>query len=166
MVSVAECWLPAEQFALSHTALTVPELHVAIERLVAQHTDSAMAFVWVNTDDVDAFETTVAEDSSVNEFSAVAEVDEERFYRMHWITDIKLILQCLRETDGLITTVTLSPDSMSWEVRLMYPHRESVSEIYECCTEKGLSLTVDSLYEVSGHDGFQHGLTDLQRRRS
>lgn len=166
MVSIADCRLPADQFALSHTAKTVPELHVAIERLDAHRTDSAMAFVWVNTDDVDAFETALAEDSSVDEFSAIAEVDGEHFYRMHWISDIKPILQCLRETDGLITTATLSPNSTSWEVRLMCPHRESVPEIYECCTEKGLSLTIDSLYEMSDDEVSQHELTDLQRRRS
>jgi hypothetical protein len=77
MVSIAECRLPADQFALSHTALTVPELHVAIERLDAQRTDSAMAFVWVNTGDVEAVETAVAEDSSVDEIvDATAESDD------------------------------------------------------------------------------------------
>lgn len=166
MVSSVKCRLPAEQFALAHTATTVPGLHVAIERLVAQSTDSAISFVWVKTNDVDAFETAVAEDSSVDEFSKLAEVDGERFYRMHWITDIEGVLRCLRETDGWITTATLSPSSRFWEIKLMCPHRESVLEIYECCTEKGLSLTIDSLHELSGDDGPRQGLTESERRRS
>lgn len=166
MVSIIDCRLPTEQFALAHTATVVPGLHVAIERLVAQSTDSAMSFVWVNTDDVDTFETAVAEDSSVDDFSELAEVDGERFYRMHLVADIEDVLQCLRETNGRITTATLSPSSSSWEIKLLCPHRESVLEIYECCTEKGLSLTVDSLHELNDDDGSRQRLTELQRRRS
>lgn len=45
--------------------------------------------MWVNVDDFDAFEAAVAEDPSVNEFSALAENDRERFYQMQWVTDIK-----------------------------------------------------------------------------
>lgn len=166
MSSIVELRLPVEQFTFSDTATTIPDLHVAIERLVAESTESAVAFMWVSTDDFDAFETAAAEDPSVERFASLAEIDEKRFYRMKWIADIEDVLQCLHETDGTIVTATLSASSTSWEVQLRCPDRDSVSEIYECCTEKGLSLRVDSLYEVSDDEGAQHELTELQQMSS
>lgn len=166
MPSIVELRLPVEQFTFSDTATTMPDLHVAIERFVAESTESAVAFMWVSTDDFDAFETAAAEDPSVGGFSTLAEIDGKRFYRMEWVTDIEDVLQCLRETDGTIVTATLSASSTSWEVQLRCPDRDSVSEIYECCTEKGLSLRVDSLYEVSDDEVSQHELTELQQMSS
>lgn len=161
MSSIVEFRLPVEQFAFSETATTMPDLHVAIERFVAQGPDLAVIFMWVSMDDFDAFEAAVAEDPSVNEFSRLAEIDRERFYRMQWVTDIKDVFDCFREADGTIATATLSASSTSWKIQLICPERNAISEIYECCMEKGLSVTVDALYEVSDDEVLQHGLTNF-----
>lgn len=160
MPSIVEFRLPVEQFAFSETATMMPDLHIAIERFVAQSTKSAVAFMWVSTNDFDAFEMAAAEDPSVDGFSTLAEIDEKRFYRMQWGADIEDVLQCLHETNGTVATATLSASSTSWEVQLICPDRDSVSEIYEYGTEKGLSLMVDSLYEVSDEEVAQHDRTD------
>lgn len=86
---VVEFRLPVDEFAFSETVTILSECHVEIEQFVAQGPDLAVIFMWVNVDDFDAFEAAVAEDPSVNEFSALAEIDRERFYQMQWVTDIK-----------------------------------------------------------------------------
>lgn len=162
MPAIVEFRIPVDQFALAHTVAEVSELHVEIGRFVAQNTDSVMPFVWITTDDFDAFETAVAADPSVEQFSMLAEIDGERLYRMHWVVDVKHVLYLLLEKNGVITAATMSTNSQSWEVQVMCPERDSLSDIYEFCEENGLSLTVDAAYELSNHDRTRHGLTESQ----
>lgn len=160
MATILELRLPMEQFALAHTFSSVSDLYVRIERFAAQKSDSMMPFVWVNTDDFEAFEDAVADDPSVDGFRLLAEPDGERFYRMNWVADVEFVIHLLLEHDGAITTASTSGES--WTFQVMCPHHDAVSETYTFCEEKGLSLTVDSIYELS-HDGeSKHGLTESQ----
>jgi predicted DNA binding protein len=160
VASIIEFRLPIEQFALAHTFEEVANLHVEIERFAAQDPDSVMPFVWVTTDDFEAFETAVDDDPSVESYSRLAECNGEQFYRMDWIADAELAIHLLIEKDAAITTAQTTGES--WEFQVMCPEHDSLSVVYDFCAENGLSLTVDSIYELDGKDGSAHGLSESQ----
>lgn len=163
MASIIEFRIPTDQFALAHVATTVSKLHVAAEPFVAQNTDSVLPFMRVTTDDFEAFETAAAEDPSIESLSNLAGLDGERLYRIHWSTTIEHRLQLLLEKGGVITTASMSTPTDFWEVQLMSPEHDMLSEIYESCEKNGLSLTIDAIYELSHDEHSQHGLTDSQQ---
>lgn len=160
MASIIEFRVPVDQFALAHTFDAVSELHVEIERFVAHGTNSLMPFVWVTTDDTDAFETALADDPSVTESTLLTDCDGEQFYQMHWSADAELAIDLLLEKDGAITTARTSGES--WELQVMCPEHNLLSEMYEFCESNGLSLTVDAIYDLNGNDGTRHGLSEAQ----
>lgn len=160
MAPIFEFRLPIEQFALAHTFDEIPDLHVEIERFAAQDPDSVMPFVWVTTDDFEAFETAIDEDPSVDSYSRLAECDGERFYRMDWVADAELVIHLLIEKDAAITTAQTTGET--WEFQAMCPEHQFLSEVYEFCEENGLSLTVDSIYELDGNESSAYGLSESQ----
>lgn len=159
MVTMVECRIPTEQFALARTFVLRSDLRVEIERFVAQDTESAMPFVWVTAEDFDGFEAALEEDPSVETFSALTELDDERLYRMNWIQEVELVVQLLLEERSAI--VSARTDGDSWRLRVMCPEREPLSRTYEFCEENGLSLTIDSIYELD-ESRSEFGLTRSQ----
>lgn len=160
MASVIEFRLPVTQFALAHTFEAVPGLHIEVERFAAQDPDTTMPFVRVTTDDFETFERAVDDDPSVDVATPIADYGDERLYRIHWIGDVERVVRFLLKEDGAITTAQATGES--WEFRAMYPERDSLSAVYGCCEENGLSLTVDAIYELEDNGRFEHGLTDAQ----
>jgi predicted DNA binding protein len=160
MVTIVDCRVPTEQFALAHTFALRSDLHVEIERFAAQDTDSAMPFVWVAVGDFESFEAALDEDSTVESFSSLTEFEDERLYRMSWVEEVELVMQLLIEEQCAITTARSSGDS--WELQVMCPEREALSRTYEFCEKHGLSLTVDSIYELDEKDHLEFGLTEAQ----
>lgn len=160
MASIFEFRLPIEQFALAHTFDEIQDLHVGIERFAAHDSDSVMPFVWVTTDDFEAFETAVDEDPSVDSYSLLAECNGEQFYRMDWVSDAELVIHLLIEKDAAVTTAQTTGEA--WKFQAMCPEHNSLPEVYEFCEENGLSLTVDSIYELDGNEGSAHGLSESQ----
>lgn len=162
MASIVDFRVSPDQFALSHAVREGPAFDVAIDRFVAQNTDSAMPFVRITTDDFAAFEAVLTEDPSVEEFSPLADLEEERSYRIRWSEDVEEVLSLLLEEEGAVVTASLNTTNGSWEIRLMCPEHDSLSEIYEFCEKGGLSLSVDAVYELGDHESSRHGLTELQ----
>jgi hypothetical protein len=56
MAAILEFSFPTEEFALYETLDTHPEAHIEIERVVADDPDRITPYVWVRTNDFDAFE--------------------------------------------------------------------------------------------------------------
>lgn len=160
MATIIDCRVPVEQFALAHTFALCSGLSVDIERFAAQDAGSAMPFVWVTADDFEAFEAALDEDPTVETYSSLTEFDDERFYRMNWIEEVELVMQLLIEEQCALTSAKSSGDS--WQLQVMCPERESLSRTHEYCEENGLSLTVDSIYELDEQDHSEYGLTEAQ----
>lgn len=160
MASIIELRLPLDQFALAHTFDVVPELHAGVERFAGHSGESTMSFVWVAAEDFEAFEDALAADSSVSSFSSVADCDNERLYRMHWAAEAEAVVRLVLKGDGAITAASTSGES--WEFQVICSEHSSLSEVYECCEDHGLSPTVDAIYDLDGNEGSVHGLTDPQ----
>lgn len=159
MATVLEVRVPIEQFALAATFDAVADLHVEMERFAGHDFEGLMPFVWVATDEFDAFEDALEADPSVEDFSVLSNPDDERLYRLAWSDDVERAMSLLFR-NGAITTASTTGES--WELRVMCPEHDSVSELYDLCEENGLSLAVDSIYRLDGGEGLTHGLTEPQ----
>ena len=113
MSTIAELNLPAAEFALSGTLEALPDSQFEIERVVAHGTDRVMPFVWATDEgtDRDTLTEVLADDPSVENVVELAAFDDEWFYRMEWIADIRIVLYVLLEQEGTILNALLIPDS-------------------------------------------------------
>lgn len=160
MATTIDCRIPLEEFALAQTFASVPDLRIEAERFVAFGSDSPIPFVSVETDDFEAFEAAAEEDSSVASFSALGEERERRFYRLEWTATAERRLGLLLEKGGVIARARSRGES--WQLTLLCPDREVLSRTYESCEENGLSLAIDSIYELDGSENARFGLTEAQ----
>ena len=82
MAAIIEFTLPTEDFALEEARRTHPEAQIEIERVVADNPDQITPYMWVRTDDFDAFEAALAEDPTVKEVVMFSDTGEGRSYQM------------------------------------------------------------------------------------
>lgn len=161
MAAIIEFSLPTEEFALEDTLDAHPGAHIEIERVVADDPDQITPYMWVRTDDFDAFEAALAEDPTVEDVVTFSDTGEERSYQMTWTGSIDFIVQVLTEYSGTITHADGSADG--WDLRVVFPDRESLSRANEAAQEAGFQFDVRTIYGSEDARGVQHGLTDTQR---
>ena len=161
MVTILELELPTEEFALNKTLTTVSEAHIEIERVVADDPDRITPYVWVRTDDFDAFEAALDDDPTVKDVTELAETEEERSYQMTWIDSIDLILQLLTDHEGTVTHAEGSADG--WHLRIVFPDHESLSQAHDAAREDGFQFEVRAVYDADDPRHTHYGLTETQR---
>jgi predicted DNA binding protein len=145
--TIAVVRIPSSEFALSDTFARCPDVEFDIERLVARDSDLAMPFMWASGSDPDAVEEALREDSSVSDLSVLAELSEERFYQMSWVSHIRLVLHVLLEEDG--TVLDAHGKDGNWRLRILFPQRQSLSATYDFCREHGLSFEIERVYDMN-----------------
>lgn len=161
MATILEFRVALEDFAMAHTLQNVSNTQIKIEQFAAQATDTALPFIWVTTDDIDAFETAVAADPSVADCTLLTDGAAERFYRITWADGVERVIDLFLANESTIMSAQTSGEA--WKFQVMCPEHETVATIYNSCTDKGLSLTVDMIYECAGSAQLTYGLTDIQR---
>ncbi|MDL5363305.1 helix-turn-helix domain-containing protein [Halalkalicoccus sp. NIPERK01] len=160
MATIAEMRIPANEFALSHTLDTLPDVNFEIERIVAHDPDHVMPYVWATEADTDELERALVDDPSVAEVELIAEPGEETLYQMEWIDSIEALVHILTEEDGTILAAEGRQDG--WFMRILFPDRDALSQTYEFCEENDLSMDVQRIYNIDQGKQGRFGLTDEQ----
>lgn len=159
--TIAEIELPPEEFALSQTISGIDDLEFEVERFVAQDIEHVMPYVWVTNDDRGEVESALVEDPSIDEFRLVADLGDEWLYQMSWIDDIDTLVQILVEEEGSV--LAASGDDSGWQLRVLFPERDSLSRTYEYCRESDLTIDIRRIYQLDdGREG-RFGLTEEQQ---
>lgn len=160
MTSVVRAAVPCEEFALSATLRTVPNVAVKCEEVVETGNDTVMPLVWVRTADFEAFDDAVRDDPSVASATLLSEFDDQRLYRMVWVSRIQLILHMIAVNKAVV--LNAATDNDHWMLRVLYPDREDVTEVLEFCESHDLSLDVRSVYDMDSQPAGRYGLTNGQ----
>ncbi len=161
MSTIAELSIPAPEFALAVTLDALPHVKFEVERVVAHEGDRIMPFVWATGEtDRESLDETLSADPSIESFSELATFDDEWLYRMEWVEDIRIVLHVLLDQNG--TVLNADGRDEEWELRLLFPDRDSLSATYDFCQDEGLSMTVERIYELGGESRDRYGLTELQ----
>jgi len=159
--TIAELELPADEFALWETLRSVENVGFEIERVVAHDPEHVMPYVWASGLDEEEIETALEDDTSVEGLAVLADLEDERLYRMDWVDRIETLVQILVEEEGTILAAFGAGDS--WALRALFPAREALSRTHEFCEEAGLTMDVKSIYRLDEGRGGRFGLTDNQQ---
>ena len=162
MGTILEFRLPTEEFALEETLDAHPEAQIEIERVVADDPDQITPYIWARTDDFDAFEAALEADPTVESITMLSETEEERSYRMTWTGSVDFIVHILTEHEGTITHADGSTDG--WNLRVVFPDKESLSEAHDAAQEAGFRFDVTAISGTEAARSIQQGLTDTQRK--
>ena len=160
MGTMADVYVPADEFALHETLLAAPTARFEVERVVAHEADRVLPFVWATSDDQEELQETMQNDSSVETMTLLSDFDETWLYRMEWVERVKLVTHVLLEHEAAVLDAAGSDDE--WHLRIFFPERESLSQTHDFAEEQGLSIDIRTIYEVNrgGYDRF--GLTEEQ----
>ncbi|WP_254546536.1 helix-turn-helix domain-containing protein [Halomarina pelagica] len=162
MSTIAEVRLPSEEFALARTLRSVPDVEFETVRLVAHDADRVLPLLWAQTTDFDDLEEALSVDPSVDNVQLLADLAEERLYRMDWVANIRAVIHALVEQDG--TVLSASGRADGWHLRILFPQREALSATYDYCTAEGLTFDVEAVSDLNEGRGSQFGLTERQHR--
>ncbi len=159
--TVVEVGLPAEEFALSETTARFDDLEYEIERVVAHGDGRVLPYVWIDGPSVGDVEAALAEDDTVEDFERIADLEEERLYRMDWVARIDTLVRILVEEEGAILSAQGNGDD--WTLRILFPSREALSRTHDYCEERGLAMEIHTIYDVNDGRQGRFGLTDSQQ---
>lgn len=146
MAAIIELALPPDEFAIETTLATLSDVEADIERVVATNPEQITPYVWVRTDDFEAFEAAVRDDPTVDGMTLLSETEtgNERAYQMTWIGSIDLAVELLTEHQGTITHAEGSDEG--WHLRVVFPDRATLSQAYDAIREAGFQVEVQAIY--------------------
>ncbi|WP_227380652.1 bacterio-opsin activator domain-containing protein [Haladaptatus halobius] len=161
--TVVEVELQSDEFALHHTLSRTEGIEFEIERVVAHEEDRVMPFVWVSGEEIDRdeFEAILTEDPSLDQLTLLADVDDEWLYRMEWISEIETLVQILVTEEATILAASGNQDS--WNLRILFPDRDTLSRTYDYCHENGLTFEILNIYQLDEGRQGRYGITEEQQ---
>lgn len=159
MNTIAELTLPADRFALRDTLEAFPDARFEIRR-IGYSAERVLPFVWVRGAEFSSVEATFANDESVIDVEALADIDSERLYWMEWTDETRAVISILAEENGLILNARGQGDY--WRIWLLFPNRRSLLKTYEFCADVGLAPSLTGVTDIGEEWPSQAGLTEAQ----
>ncbi|WP_266080368.1 helix-turn-helix domain-containing protein [Haladaptatus caseinilyticus] len=163
MSTIAIVGIPASGFALQTTLERVPEVEFEVERVVATEPERVMPYIWASAepDQFEALQAALEDDPTTDNVELLVDLEEERLYRMSWVGRTKFAIHILVEESGTIIDANGKDDG--WQLRILFPDRDSLSATYEFCEENDIPLEIEQIYQIdeSPRRG-QYGLTEEQ----
>ena len=160
MSTIVRGTIPAGELALSETFQQLPGIQTEAERVVQGGEDAILPLLWVRNVEREAFEAALEADSTVTDVHCLSEFEDELLYQMQWIDRVHLLLHIF--TNGQATILDAYGRDDGWQVRVLYPSREHLTETLSFADEHGLSFEIDSIRELEGEPGGRFGLSNGQ----
>jgi len=163
MSTIAQFEVPVEAFALRGTLPRVPEVVVEVDRFVVNDTPHVMPFLWAFGDGLDAFESLLEDDPTVERVEPLTAFEDERFYRFDWTSSIDRRTHALVNRAGAILNARAREND--WHLRVLFPDRESMDATRRYCRDNEVPLRiqrVNHLTEKNQGEMGLYGLTDEQ----
>jgi len=144
-------------------ALEEAPVRLEVERAVAADPDEPVLFVWAFDGDLDDFEAAVRDDDTVEDVTLVADAGDRRLYRVAVSDDGSVTLYPVDDRlEASPLSVTSSVDGV--DARLRFPDRESLSEFQPRAENRGVDVTLRSVYsDTAPAYGDEYGLSAKQR---
>ena len=160
MPTIVSGTVPAEEFALSHSLETMPDLLFEVERIVTSGDEALMPLLWVRGPSRERVEETLQEDPTVDDVELVGDFEDEWLFQMKWIDHVDLLVQMLTNAEATILDA-VGRDGQ-WKLRVLYPDRSLFSKTHEFCERHGLDFDVVSIRDLEGEPAGRFGLTNEQ----
>jgi predicted DNA binding protein len=163
MSVIVECSLDPERLSFAAALAAVPTVGLDIEREYGTRSAMPVVFCWARGDDLDGFETALADDETVTDVRRLSDTDGRRLYRVRltgaapvvtydaWI-DLGAVRLEMRHVDG------------RWHARMRFPDRKALGSFREFCTDPDLDFRLHRLYDSDpGRGPPRDRLTTRQR---
>lgn len=171
MSTLTELVIPASEFVLADTLTATPGMRIEIKRVVAG-ADRVTPYFWASGGDFDVFEQALRDDSTVQDVLTLEEHQEqdldesrteERFYRVTWKTSKPNLIVAIEETRGAILEA-VSNDTKKWELKVLFPTEEALSEFHEYCVEHDFAFELERVYQPTNpQEEAEFDITDEQQ---
>lgn len=159
LVAIAHVAHP--DLALTPTIRECPDVTVRVVPQSATDPDTGLFFFLVE-DSTEAFESALADDHTVTEWTLVDDFETGGIYRMQHSLETELLSPTTLELGGLMREAV--SDETGWRVRLQFTDRDALAELWDYCENEGLSF---DLQRVLRHQTWTSAelteLTDAQR---
>jgi len=162
MGTIAELAIPTTEVALGGTLEAVPDVDVAIERVVVADPGHVMPYVWFSTESstLAAVDDALAADPSVDDATRLVARDDTSLYRIEWVDDVAVTVYLL--TDAHATVLDATVENTRWQFRVLFSDRAALSRTYEFATDQGLSIELLRIHRLEERRHGGSGLTDAQ----
>jgi len=160
MPTIVVADIPVDEFALRESLRAIPGLAVESQRVVEKDEDLVMPLIWVRGANGETVQASLADDSSVSSANRIASYENESLYQMEWKRDVELAVQMITEDEA--TILDLYGTSDGWQLRSMFPDRDTLARTVEFCENHGLGFDVRRVREMNVVPSGRWGLTDEQ----
>ncbi|WP_436922885.1 helix-turn-helix domain-containing protein [Halosimplex amylolyticum] len=161
MSVIVEFTLADEEFLLGQVLADPPDMHVELERIVPTG-GALIPFLWVQSEDHEAFEQQVSDSEHVASFTALDRMDKWVLYRMDWKPGQQDVLEAFEASDAAVLEAY---GNGGWTFRLRFPTHDKVSQFYNYCMEQDIPITIERSYTLTERSDVaqQFGLSTEQR---
>lgn len=164
MSVIAECSLDPDRLSFATALSATSAVELDVERVYRTRSAMPVVFCWARSDDLDAFESALADDETVTDVKRLSDADDRRLYRARltgrasvvtydaWV-DLGAARLEMRYVDG------------RWHARIRFPGRDALATFREFCLDHDLDFQLDRLYDSDGDDAetARNRLTTSQR---
>lgn len=161
MVISTQVYVEHPDLALVHTIRSLPHADIGVVSDAGTDPQHDVHFFWIEADDFEEVERTLAEDHTVADFSPVAESGNRRTYRIEYSDRVKLISPATTEMGAL--TLDSRSHSNGWRLHLHLVDHATLYALDEYADEKSIRLDVLEVQQIE-NDGprSEFGLTGSQ----
>ena len=153
--------LDAEEFQLGRILSIEGDETVTLERLVPVDNRSVPSFRLLGSSPQE-FGETVRQHPAVDSLERLTSDDDETLYALEWDAGNDAFLTGIAETDARLLEGNGRVDEWSFEIRV--PTHDAASRFQAHCTERGVRIDVDGVYNPTVPEaGVWELLTDPQR---
>ena len=162
MTTIAEVSIPADEFALHETLTDVPDTEFEVQSVAAHGPDRVIPYLWATNENADQATVTEAlsDDRTVENVVELAAFDDEWFYLMDWIENVRIVLYVLLEHNATILDADGRNDE--WHFRILFPRRENLSATFDYCDTENLPVEFGRVYALDNENRDEYGLTENQ----
>lgn len=153
--------VPARDFLLGETLNDGADVQLRVN-VVIPTGEAAIPYLWVSNIPADQVERTLGSDPDVRVVDVVERNGDIALAKVRWRSVTAQLLELLVESNAILAEAL--GNEGSWSLSLRFPDQEELAEFYQRCTDRGITMTVESV-DTNSWDGGRSTLplTDLQK---
>ncbi|PSP29076.1 bacterio-opsin activator [Halobacteriales archaeon QH_2_65_14] len=131
--------------ALVPTIRSLPDVEIGVVPDAGTDPDHDAHLFWFETADIDAIESALAEDHTVDDFAPISTSESRQTYRITYSERAKLISPAIIELQGLI--IESRSHAKGWLLHSWFPDHSKLDQLNEYASEAGIRLDVLEVYQ-------------------
>lgn len=153
--------VPARDFLLGETLNDGADVQLRVN-VVIPTGEAAIPYLWVSNIPADQVERTLGSDPDVRVVDVVERNGDIALAKVRWRSVSAQLLELLVESNAILAEAL--GNEGSWSLSLRFPDQEELAEFYQRCTDRGITMTIESV-DTNSWDGGRSTLplTDLQK---